>query len=107
MILTARMMPLMVAVALAGCALPGESHWIGSSVVNVHWEQYGFVDPVCRKLTRAEPIDSDPPEFATGCLRVIGRDCYIYTNEGRADLVGSFVKECFEQLQTKTRPKRS
>jgi len=59
--LAVRMMPLMVAVALAGCVLHSESHWIGSSVMNVHWEQYAFVDPVCRKMHPIGPIDSDPP----------------------------------------------
>ena|ERR1700730_674459 len=103
MILAVRMMPSMVAVALAGCVSPSESLRIGTSVINVHWEQYGNVDPVCRKMYPVEPIDSDPPEFITGCHRVMGRDCYIYTDEGRTDLVGSFVKECFEQFQTRTK----
>jgi hypothetical protein len=101
--LAVRMMPLMVAAALAGCVLPSESHWIGSSVMNVHWEQYEFVDPVCRKMHPIEPIDSDPPQFITGCYRVMGHDCHIYTNDGRTDVVAGFVKECFDKLQTGTK----
>jgi hypothetical protein len=103
MLLAVRMMPTMVAVALAGCALPGESLMTDTSVMKVHWKQYKNVDPVCRRISRAEPIDSDPPEFATACGRVLGHDCYVYTNEGRIDLIGDFVKYCFDKIQTGTK----
>ena len=83
-----------VAVALAGCVVPGEceSVRVGSSVVNVHWEQYSFVDPVCRRKLHSDPIDSDPPQFATGCEKMIGHDCYVYTDAGRVDVVGDLVQ---------------
>ena len=103
MIPLVRTMPSIVAVALAGCVSSGESHWVSSSVINVHWEQYEFVDPVCRKRHPPEPNDSDPPQFMTGCARVVGHDCYIYTDTGRTDLVGGLIEGCFELFQTRTK----
>jgi hypothetical protein len=103
--LKVRLLTVIAAAGLAGCIFRGDSGWKRTSVMTVHWERYKSVDAICRSVgSGLPPNDSDPPQICFGCRKVIGADCYIYTNEDRSDVVGGLVHDCFEQIQAKQKP---
>jgi hypothetical protein len=89
------------ATVVAGCALRDDSGWSGTSVMTVHWERYKSANSICRRIVPPLLNESDPPQIAFGCRKVVGTDCYIYTDDSRPDIVGSLVQDCLEQIRTK------
>jgi hypothetical protein len=96
-----RMLLTILIAVLAGCVLRDNAGWTGHSVVTVHWARYKSVDSICRRMASVQPNDSDPPEFIFGCGKNRGTDCYVYTDEDRADLIGGLVQGCLEHLNGK------
>jgi hypothetical protein len=98
--LTVRLLTVIAVAVLAGCFVRNDSGRRGTSVMTVHWQRYKSVDEICRNVGVEVPLnDSDPPQIIFGCRKVIGADCYVYTNEDRSELVGGLVQDCFEQIQ--------
>lgn len=73
----------------------------------VHWERYRWVGDICAKIIPPIINESDPPMIVSGCRKVVGTDCYVYTAEDRIDVVGGLVQDCFEQIQPKLKKPQS
>ena len=95
-----RILTVLAVVVVAGCVARGDGSWPRSLVVTVHWERYKSANAICSRIMPPRaPSDSDMPQIAFGSVKLVGTDCYVYTDENRVDIVGGLAQDCFEQIQ--------
>jgi hypothetical protein len=87
-------------ICLSACS-SGDSNWQGGLRMEIEWEHYKDVNPVCHRQMANQKIEVSPNFNIDGCKRLDGKRCYIFTDSNTPDgEFGFLVQQCFEERES-------
>jgi hypothetical protein len=87
-------------ICLSACS-SGDFNWQGGLRMEIEWEHYKDVNPVCHRQMANQKIEVSPNYNIDGCKRLDGKRCYIFTDSNTPDgEFGFLVQQCFEERES-------